>query len=140
MIKKYLLLFFGLFFSKAASLSPCRNLENNSCWSVVNNSRKKINISCREPREHNREIFSAAIDAGQLFSEQFPRGWSDGLGFNAAPLDCRLEFAKNGVKELIIPRMGLGARVKFNFDSNDSFFVVVHNYWDKKNKYRYDAE
>lgn len=128
MVKKLFGLVFFATFSFMVTADPCRNVDSNSCWHVINNASSNGSISCSGYGVTN--IFqNSALTPAQIYSVQYSMGWGDGLGFPEPGIAFNCTAELNGKQaKLDFSSLDWGDRVKFVM-TDSAISLTIKSYW-----------
>lgn len=119
--------------SSTINADPCRNVDGGSCWHVVNNAQTDASINC-DGYGINGMFKKNSLSPGEIFSEQYSKGWGDGLGFPEPNISFTCTVAVNQKNaQLQFRTIDWGDRVKFIIE-NDKVKVELRAYWSRNHQ------
>ncbi len=120
-----------------AAARPCP-VGSNSCWAVDNRTDNAVQVYCwgygQDP------LLACTVDAGRQETNQFDRGWADGLGYidPNVPLHCRVGSVDRLPVQIDFLSLSYGDAVHLRVDAQ-RFGLTVQESWGRRQMQAYSV-
>ena len=127
----YRAFFITLLLSSHVYAAPCTSINNNSCWSITNDTAQPANMKCTST--NGRDIYRIDYLANSTStSEQFDRSYADGLGYPEPniTIHCRANYhaQPTNVIDFSFKTISWGDRIEIRITKTQPV-VTIRPYW-----------